>query len=91
MLGGKFHVPGKIVLGIAGGLAVWPLTLAVLLALPRFRRFKDDLPLTEDKGFEGASILMTVLGLCGAIGTGTVLLVLLDLPGNCTDARAPVC
>jgi hypothetical protein len=82
MLGGKFHVPGKIVLGLVLGLAVWPVTLAILMALPRFRRFKDDLPLTEDKGFEGASILMTVLGLCGLLGTGAVLLLLLDLPGN---------
>jgi hypothetical protein len=82
MLGGKFHVPGKIVLGLVLGLAVWPVTLAILMALPRFRRFKDDLPLTEDKGFEGASILMSVLGLCGLLGTGAVLLILLDLPGN---------
>jgi hypothetical protein len=82
MLGGKFQVPGKIVLGIVLGLAVWPVTLAILMALPRFRRFKHDLPLTEDKGFEGASILMTVLGLCGLLGTGCVLLVLLDLPGK---------
>lgn len=82
MLGGKFHIPGKLVLGIALGLAVWPVTLAALMALPRFRRYKDDLPLTEDKGFEGASILMTVLGLCGAVAAGTILLVLLDLPGK---------
>jgi hypothetical protein len=82
MLGGKFHAPGKIVLGLVLGLAVWPVTLAVLMALPRFRRYKNDLPLTEDKGFEGASILMTVLGLCGLLGTGTVLMILLDLPGN---------
>lgn len=82
MLGGKFHVPGTIVLGIVLGLAVWPVTLLVLMQLPRFSRFKDDLPLTEDKGFEGASILMTVLGLCGVVGTGTMLLFLLDMPGN---------
>lgn len=82
MLGGKFHAPGKIVLAIVLGLAVWPAMLAVLMALPRFRRFKDDLPLTEDKGFEGASILMTVLGLCGLIASGALLLFLLDLPGN---------
>ena len=56
--------------------------LAGLLALPRFRRFKDELPLTEDKGFEGASILMTVLGLCGLIGVGTVLIVMLKMPAR---------
>lgn len=82
MLGGKFHAPSNAVLAIMLGLALWPALLAIGMRMPRFRRYKDDLPLTEDKGFEGASILMTVLGLCGAIGTGTMLLVLLDLPGK---------
>jgi hypothetical protein len=90
MLGGEFHVPGKIVLGVVLGLAVWPATLAILMTLPRFRRFKNDLPLTEDKGFEGASILMTVLGLCGLIGTGTVLLVALDMGGRALTQGAGV-
>lgn len=78
----KFHVPSKTVLGIALAMALWPVTLGVLMQLPRFKRFKHDLPLTEDKGFEGASILMTVLGTCGLVAAGTVLLVLLDLPGR---------
>jgi hypothetical protein len=72
------HVGTKAAIGVIGGLAVWPVTLAVLLRLPRFKRFHDELPLTEDKGFEGASIFMTVLGLCGAIGTGTGLYVMLQ-------------
>ncbi len=82
MLGGKFHVPGNVVLGIVLGLAVWPVTLAILMQLPRFRRFKNDLPMTEDKGFEGASILMTVMGLCGLILTAASLIFLLEIPGN---------
>src|SRR5687767_4982031 len=82
MLLGKFKMQEKFVAGIVLGLLVWPVTLAILMQLPRFKRFKDDLPLTEDKGFEGASILMTVLGLCGAVASGTFLLVLLDLPGR---------
>jgi hypothetical protein len=82
LLAFKFQVPKKIALGIGVALALWPVTLFVLFQLPRFRRYKDDLPLTEDKGFEGASILMTVLGACGLAATGTMLLVLLDLPGR---------
>jgi hypothetical protein len=78
----KFGLDAKMAFGITAGLAAWPATLAGLLALPRFKRFKDDLPLTEDKGFEGASILMTVLGLCGLVGGGTALLYMLDLPGS---------
>jgi hypothetical protein len=82
LLAAKFHIPSKIALGVTIGLALWPATLAVLFQLPRFKRFKDDLPLTEDKGFEGAAILMTVLGGCGAVATGTALLFLLEMPAN---------
>jgi hypothetical protein len=82
MLGGKFHLPGKMVLGIVLGFALWPALLAIFMQLPRFKRFQDDLPMSEDKGFEGASILMTVLGLCGLVAMGTALLVMLDLPGR---------
>lgn len=82
LLAFKFNVPKKLALGIGVALALWPVTLFVLFQLPRFRRYKDDLPLTEDKGFEGASILMTVLGACGLAATGTMLLVLLDLPSK---------
>lgn len=82
LLAGKFHVPSKIAAGVTLALALWPVTLFVLFQLPRFKRYKDDLPLTEDKGFEGASILMTVLGLCGLLAVGTVLVFMLDLPGS---------
>jgi hypothetical protein len=78
----KFEASGKAAFAIAFGLALWPAVLAGLLALPRFRRFKDELPITEDKGFEGASILMTVLGLCGLIGVGSALILLLKLPSR---------
>jgi len=77
----KFDAPGKAAFAIFVGLALWPGLLAGLLTLPRFRRFKDELPLTEDKGFEGASILMTVLGLCGLIGVGTALILMFKMPG----------
>ena len=82
LLAFKWETPGKLALAITAGLALWPAALAALLALPRFKRFNEDLPLTEDKGFEGASILMTVLGLCGLVGGATLLLYMLDLPGK---------
>ena len=78
----KFDVPMKAVLAVFVGLALWPGVLAGLMSLPRFRRFSDELPLTEDKGFEGASILMTVLGLCGVIATGTALILLFQMPAR---------
>lgn len=78
----KFGVSAMGAIGVIAGLALWPAVLAGLLALPRFKRFRTDLPITEDKGFEGASILMTVLGLCGVIGTGTALFLVFQMPGK---------
>ena len=78
----KFGLTTQGTIGMIAGLALWPAVLAGLLALPRFKKFRTDLPITEDKGFEGASILMTVLGLCGVIGTGTVLFMVFQLPGR---------
>jgi hypothetical protein len=78
----KWKVDFKYAFAAGAGLATWPVMLAITMAMPRFKRFKEDLPITEDKGFEGASILMTVLGLCG-LGYGLTLLVaLLQLPGR---------
>ncbi|MBL0216124.1 MAG: hypothetical protein IPQ07_19855 [Myxococcales bacterium] len=79
---GKFHVPFGIAIGPALGLALWPAVLAVLVALPRFRRFQTELPVAEDKGFEAASVLMTVLGTTGVLGTGLFLIVMLDAGGR---------
>ena len=82
VLTGKFHVPMKLGLGIGLGFAVWPVTLAVLLALPRFRRFTGAMPVSEDKGFEGASILMTVLGTCGVLASSMFLIMMLSAGGR---------
>jgi len=78
LLSGKFGVPFKFTLGICAGLAAWPTFLAVISRLPRFKRFTGELPIAEDKGFEAAAILMTVLGTCGVLGTGAFLLVMLE-------------
>jgi len=74
----KFHVPTKLVLGIAGGLALWPVVLALYIASGRFRPFATEVPMSEDKGFESAAILMTVLGVCGVLATGTFLVLLIE-------------
>lgn len=90
LLAAKFAIPAKLAAGITVALAVWPVTLFVLFQLPRFKRYKDDLPLTEDKGFEGASILMTVLGACGAVATATALWLMLQMGGNTLTKGAGV-
>jgi hypothetical protein len=78
LLAAKMHVPTTIALGVLAGLAAWPVTLGVLMQLPRFKRIANELPISEDKGFEGAAILMTVLGLTGAVGGGAVLAIMLQ-------------
>ncbi len=78
----KFHIAGKACLGLALGLVAWPVLLAVLFyAVPRFKKFDTEIPVPEDKGFEGVSIVMTVLGLCGALGTGAFLFLMLKSGG----------
>jgi hypothetical protein len=82
ILTGKFHLDMKLGLGIGLGLAAWPVTLAVLMALPRFRRFGNELPVAEDKGFEGASILMTVLGTTGVLTAASILILMMSAGGR---------
>jgi hypothetical protein len=78
----KFEAPGKLVLGVGLGLAAWPLVLLGMMATQGFRRFTTELPVSEDKGFEGAAILMTILGVCGALVTGTALVTILEAGGK---------
>jgi hypothetical protein len=68
--------------GIAAALALWPMVLAGLLLLPRFRPFHAGIPLGEDRGLEGASILMTVFGACGVLSTGAIIAMLGELPSR---------
>lgn len=74
----KFKVATAYGVGMGIALAMWPAALAVLLRLPRFQRLQSELPVPEDKGFEGASILMVVFGTCGVLGSGAALLLLLE-------------
>lgn len=60
-----------VAIGVA--LATWPLLLGAILRMPRMRRFEEEVPAPEDKGFEGAAVLMTVLSL-GGIGAGLLML-----------------
>jgi hypothetical protein len=68
--------------GVTAALALWPMVLVVVMQLPRFRPFHAGLPLGEDRGLEGASIVMTVLGACGVLSAGTIILVLGGLPSR---------
>jgi hypothetical protein len=67
--------------GIA--LMAWPVTLLVLLRRPRFRRMAETgVPASEDLGFEGAAVLMTLLGFIGAAFGAMVLSGVFQLGGD---------
>jgi hypothetical protein len=57
--------PTRMAVAIGLALASWPLILAGLLRTPWLRRFEHEVPAPEDKGFEGAAVLMTVMSIAG--------------------------
>jgi len=78
----QFGATSRTVAGIVAALALWPMVLAVVLALPRFRPLRAGIPLGEDRGLESASILMTVLGGCGVLSTAAIVMLLGELPSR---------
>jgi hypothetical protein len=48
-------------------LMVWPVAVSIIPTLPGFRDLANAIPTAEDKGFEGAAILMLVFGVLGLL------------------------
>lgn len=71
-----FDQPWPVAGGVAGALALWPCALAVISRLQRAHPPIGGLPLGEDRGLEGASIVMTVLGSYGLLSTGAIVVML---------------
>src|SRR6185295_3935173 len=67
-----FDQPRATSVGIGAALAVWPVVLALVVKLRRFDALRAGIPLAEDRGLEGASIVMTVLGAYGVLSTGAI-------------------
>lgn len=65
--------PTRIAVCFGLALAVWPLMLGALVRLPWMARFEEEVPVSEDKGFEGAAVLMTVMSAAGVIVSGIML------------------
>lgn len=63
-----------VAIGTGLALALWPGVLAVIFALPRFRRFKTEIPAAEDRGFEGLAVYNTIGGLGATGGVAAVVL-----------------
>ncbi|HEY0189975.1 MAG TPA: hypothetical protein VGC42_02560, partial [Kofleriaceae bacterium] len=71
--------------GLALALAVWPLILTVVLHYLRAHRLHLAVPLGEDRGLEGASVLMLVFGALGAVLAISLLFVIGSLRATGTD------
>ncbi len=82
VMSSKWHMPSGDAIGMAVGLMIWPTALLVISRLPQFANLTDRLPNTEDKSFEGLSIIMTMFGASGVLGMGGLLFTMLKLPSR---------
>lgn len=74
-----FGQPLPAAAGITAALALWPCALAVISYRSHaslVQSLHAGLPLGEDRGLEGASIAMTVLGAYGVVSTGGIVVML---------------
>jgi hypothetical protein len=63
----KAGLDGASLAQMALALMAWPATLLVVTQTARFRRFRHGIAMPEDRGFEGAGVLMLLFGIIGAI------------------------
>lgn len=78
----KLRLPSSAGIGIAVGLMLWPTVLFILARQPRLRDLTERLPNTEDKSFEGLSIILTIFGATGVLGMGGMLFTMLKMPSR---------
>lgn len=76
-----YQLPVRTSVAIGLACATWPAILLLILRQPRFQRYQDELPISEDKGFEGAAVLMTILGIAGLCVGGVLLWTMIQIPG----------
>jgi hypothetical protein len=75
------YVDDALLVRIAGLLLAWPAVLLACVSLPRRGRLlARTVPPAEDLGFEGASVLMAVLGSAGLACAVLILAVLVEIP-----------
>lgn len=60
--------------------SAWPVTLALVLSRPQFRKLGTSLLHGEDMGFESAAVMMTIFGILGAMTTALVMLTVYQAP-----------
>ncbi|HLL25012.1 MAG TPA: hypothetical protein VK427_22915, partial [Kofleriaceae bacterium] len=84
------NVPAKIAAASVLLLAAWPIAL-MLVARPKIAAFGDVVPMADDKGFDGAAILLLIFGSIGA-GIGIILVLgWLEAPGHIKSSLFGIC
>jgi hypothetical protein len=74
-------VPGKTIATLVLLLAAWPIALAIV-AKPKIMEHGNVVPMADDKGFSGASILLLIFG-CIGVGIGAVMMLAwLEMPSE---------
>jgi len=73
--------PSGLMLALVLILGGWPLAL-LIVAKPRIEAFGDAVPMSDDKGFEGASILLLIFGSIGVCIGAIMLLGWTEWPGE---------
>ncbi len=86
----KVGAPTLLTVTVSVALITWPATLAFMLSRPRYVALleREEVPQSEDLGFEGSGILMLVLGVIGTVIGAMVLFTLVKLPGSALSSPA---
>jgi hypothetical protein len=84
-------MPGKGIAMFAIMFLAWPLTLLIVSRWSSLRRFQSEgVPTSEDMGFEGAAVLMTIFGVVGTLFAALYLYMLFQMPGRALSSMPAI-
>jgi hypothetical protein len=89
LLSSQLHLPSQMLMQFGAMLIAWPVTLLIFVSSPRLKRIAAEIPLAEDKGFEGASVFMVLFGAIGTLITGFMLYMMLKGGSGAMLASGP--
>lgn len=73
--------PGGLMLALVLILGAWPAAL-LFIAKPKIDTYGETVPMADDKGFEGASILLLIFGSIGVLIGAVMVMGWLSMPGE---------
>lgn len=76
----QMGAPFKLTIPLVGVLAAWPITLMIIATRSEFRDVAEEaVPQSEDMGFEGSAVLMSILGVMGVLLSAIVVYTLIKV------------